>query len=232
MVALSYGLANLMGCTVNKEIQDRLLKIENRLSELEKMLKPLRDEPEEQKEAFNVPVGNSFVLHAKDSENKGDKAHIVVFSNFQCPYCAQADAALRKLLEDPELKDQIDIVFKHFPFDRHPFARPASKAALAAGEQGSDKFWQMTEMLFKNQDKLSDENFVKWAKEINLDVAKFQKDLKDNDKKYDEMINEDIKIGAEQAKLQGTPWILIDGWVLTKGLSPADIKEEIKKRKK
>lgn len=230
--SLLVSLAWLSGCTVNKALEERLRKIEERLDAIEKMLAPPKEEPQEQSEAYNIPIGTSYVLHGKDSATKEGKAHVVVFSNFQCPYCAQADTALRQLLDDPKLKDRIDVVFKHFPFPRHPFARPASKAALAAGEQGNDKFWAMVDKLFKNQDALSEANFVKWAKELKLDIPKFQKDLKDNDKKYDDIINEDIKLGENAAKLQGTPWILVDGWVLTKGITAADIEEKLNKRMK
>lgn len=227
-VPLIICLMTLGACTVDKKTQERLTKIEQRLEAIEKMLTPPKDEHPEQKEAFDIPVGNSFVLPMPGGANK---AHIVVFSNFQCPYCAQADEKLRALLKDPKIADRVDVVFKHFPFDRHPFARPASKVALAAGEQGNDKFWAMVDKLFKNQEKFSDANFSLWAKEIGLNMPKFQKDLKDNDKKYDEIINEDIKLGAEKAQLRGTPWIVVDGWLLEGDITPATIESMLNKKK-
>jgi len=234
--SLLLSLAWLSGCNVKKledrvaQLEEKLGKVEAKLDGIEKMLTPPKEEPEEQKEAYKVPVGKSFVLNAKGSKPDEGKAHVIVFSNFQCPYCAQADTALRQLLNDPKFKDKIDLVFKHFPFARMPFARPASKAALAAGEQGNDKFWEMTELLFKNQNSLSPENFKKWAKEIKLNVPKFEKDLKEKDKEYDEIINEDMKVGEQQAHLQGTPWVLVNGWVLSKGVSAAAVEELLNKK--
>ena len=52
---------------------------------------------------------------------------------------------------------------------------PASKAALAAGKQG--KFWEMHAKLFANMRELTPDNFKKWAGELTLDVARFEKDM-------------------------------------------------------
>jgi protein-disulfide isomerase len=209
----------------DKKTQEAIAKIEARLDAVEKIVMPPKEEPEVQKEAFVVPVGDSYVLGPKDA-----KVSITVFSNFQCPYCSRADKALRELLKDEELKSTTNIVFKHFPFDRHTNARPASKATLAAGEQGTDKFWAMAEKIFANQNDLSDKNYQKWAKEIGLDMAKFNAALKTNDKKYDDMINADIKLGADAAQLRGTPWILVGGWLLDGDIDVPTIKKMIKEK--
>lgn len=212
----------LVGCTSNKKFDEAIAKINQRLEALEKLVMPPAQEPEAQTKAFDIPVGNSFVLGKKDAP-----VSITVFSNFQCPYCGKADKDLRVLLNDPELKEKINIIFKHFPFERHVNARPASKAALAAGEQGNDKFWAMTEKNFANQSALTSENFEKWAKEIGLDVAKFKADLVSNNQKYDDIINADMKLGEEGAKLDATPWFLINGWIYEDDINAADIKKFI-----
>jgi len=194
----------LSGCTVDKKIYDMLAQIEKRLDVIEKIVLPPKEEL--QQSAYVIPVGNSPVLGKADAKNS-----IVVFTNYQCPFCARADASLREVIKDNELKDKLNLVFKHFPFERHQMARPASKAAMAAGEQG--KFWEMTEIIFANQKDLSAENIQAWAKKIGLNIEKFNSDLKANDEKYEAQINEDLKLGAEGAHLKGTPWILIDGWL-------------------
>lgn len=194
----------ITGCTVDKKIYDMIAQIEKRLDVIEKIVLPPKEEV--QQSAYVVPVGKSPVLGKADAKNS-----IVVFTNYQCPFCARADIALREVIKDNELKDQVNLVFKHFPFDRHQMARPASKAAMAAGEQG--KFWDMTEIIFANQKDLNAENIQVWAKKIGLDMNKFNSDLKANDEKYDAQINEDLKLGAEEAHLKGTPWILVGGWL-------------------
>ncbi|MCA9508326.1 MAG: DsbA family protein [Myxococcales bacterium] len=204
------------GGLVTKYLLDKLTQAEARIDVIEKVIFPPKEEEEVQKEAFDVPVGNSFVLGPKDAP-----ISVTVFSNFQCPYCAMADTALRTLVNNEKLQGKVNLVFKHFPFDRHASARPASKAAFAAGEQGNDKFWAMSEKIFAHQSDLKEKNpeqlnkmFTAWAKEIGCDVNKFEADLKANDQKYDDQINQDIKLGAEKAELRGTPWILVNGWLL------------------
>ncbi len=222
------ALLLLNGCTkTDPKVLESIAKIEARLDAIEKIIMPPKEEVNEQKEAYVLPIGESFVLGDKDAP-----IAITVFSNFQCPYCSQADKALRELLKDEELKSKIKIVFKHFPFERHVNARPAAKVSLAAGEQGSEKFWAMADKIFTNQKDLSDANYQKWAKEIGLDLAKFNSALKANGAKYDAQIDADIKLGAEAAKLRGTPWILVGGWLLPDdgGIDAPTIKKMIKEK--
>ena len=115
-------------------------------------------------------------------------------------------------------------MFKHFPLSFHKAARPASKAALAAGEQGHDCFWEMTKKLYGGQKDLTDENFKKWAKEVKcvkasggvataLDANKFWSDFTTKDADYEKMIEDDMKV-ATAANIRGTPTFLLNGWKL------------------
>lgn len=225
MLAIS-AMVFISGCNKKKldDLEEKVAKIDARLAAIEKMITPPSDEPAAQEKAYEIPVEDSYVLGKKDA-----RVGITVFSNFECPYCARADKALRELVKNDELKDTINVVFKHFPFERHQEARPASKAALAAGEQG--KFWEMSEKIFLNQSNLNQATYKKVAKEVGLDMAKFEKDLKDNDQKYNAIIDRDIKVGAETAKLQGTPWILVGGWLLQGDINAETIKKMIAEKK-
>jgi len=220
------GMLFLNGCTKDKQVIERIEKIEARLEAIEKLINPPKEEPQVQKEAYLVPVGTSHVLG-----NPNAKVNIVVFSNFECPYCSRADKQIRELLNDPTMKDKINVAFKHFPFDRHSNARPAAKASLAVGEQGNEKFWAMTDKIFSNQESLSPASYEKWAKEVGADLTKFKADLAANDKKYDDIINADIKLGSEAAQLKGTPWILVGGWLLEGELSAGTINNMIEEKK-
>lgn len=223
---LSLGLLLLLmnGCTsLEKKIQelDALVKkLEARIEAIEKLIMPPSEEPVAQQQAYEIPLEDSPAY-----PSDAPQLPIVVFSNFQCPYCARADKTLREIANDPALQGKVKIVFKHFPFDRHPEAKPAAKAALAAKEQG--KFWEMTDEIFTHQDAMNEKNYKEWAKKIGLDVAKFTKDLKDNDQKYNEIIDRDIKMGVEKAKLEGTPWILVGGWLMQGELTAESVKKMI-----
>lgn len=209
------SLMGLLAVGCNKDsspgMADKLDALEKRIAELEKRPAfPQRPPaPPAQATAYVLPIGQSHVLG-----NKEAPVTITVFSDFQCPFCAKIDPILEQAMKDPELKDKINVVFKHFPLSFHKEAKPASKAALAAGEQGSDKFWKMSEAIFKNQASLTTDNFTKWAKEIGLNVPKFTKDLKDNDAKYEEVIKADTELGIKVANVRGTPSLFVGGWEL------------------
>ena len=122
---------------------------------------------------------------------------------------------IRALIVSGVPKDKIKVTFKHFPLSFHKDAKPASKAALAARDAGGmDAFWKMSEKLYANQRALTTENFSVWAKEIGLDVKKFEKTLADNDAKYEEEIKADSELGAKEAKVRGTPSLFVNGWEL------------------
>ena len=67
------------------------------------------------------------------------------------------------------------VVFKHFPLSFHKDAPLASEACLAAGAQG--KFWEMHDLLFKNQRALKRPDLEKYAQELGLNLDTFKKAL-------------------------------------------------------
>lgn len=169
----------------------------------------------------DVAVGDSAVL----GEAKAPVT-IVEFSDFQCPFCGRAIPAIQQV--EKEYKDKVKVVFKHNPLPFHANARPAALAAEAAKEQG--KFWQMHDKLFSNQQALARENLVSYAKEIGLDVGKFEKSL--DAKKGDTQIDKDLADG-QKAGVNGTPTFFINGRRLV-GAVPAEnfksiIDDELKK---
>lgn len=194
-----------------KELEDRLAKLEKQVQVLEKQAKakPRRPQKEPQKAAYKIPVGSSPIMGKKDAP-----VNVVIFSDFQCPFCSRVDPVLKDIVKDPSLKDKVNVVFKHFPLSFHKDAKPAAKASLAAFDQGPDYFWQMKEKLYANMRDLKPDNFKKWAKEIGLDVKKFEADLAANDAKYEEIIKADMKLGQTEAKVRGTPSIFVNGWEL------------------
>jgi protein-disulfide isomerase len=211
--------------SVNKELEEKIEKLEKAVEELKKGAAPAQRPPQpEQTAAYSIPVGESAILG-----NPNAKINVSVFTDYQCPFCARVDPMLHEVIKDPELKDKVNVVFKHFPLSFHKDAKPASKAALAAKEQGNENFWKMSEKLYANQRELTPENFSKWAKEIGIDVKKFEADLKNNDAKYEALIAEDMKVGQTSAKVRGTPSIFVGGWEL-KQRSVDGVKDIIKEK--
>jgi len=159
------------------------------------------------KRAIKVDVGNA---PTKGPENA--PVTIVEFSDFQCPFCSRVVPTVKQILD--EYPGKVRFAFRNNPLPFHQNAASAAKAALAAKEQG--KFWEMHDALFENQKDLSDDGIRKIAKQVGLNMAKFEKDWKSN--KYDDEIAKDIDF-ARQNGATGTPAFFING-VLVTGAQP------------
>ena len=105
--------------------------------------------------------------------------------------------------------DQVKLVVKHFPLQSHKYARKASKAALAANEQG--KFLEFHRRLFENYNVLNDDKIQDIAKELDLDMEKFNKDTTSS--VFQNLINRDVRNG-KKIGVRGTPTIFINGKLL------------------
>ena len=128
---------------------------------------------------------------------------IYEFSDFQCPHCKTASPYLKKIIEQSNGK--VKLVFKQYPLQGHPKARDAAKATIAADKQG--KFWEMHDLLFKNQDDLQTANLDDYAKELGLDMKRFKADMqsKDTEKKVEADIAE-----GHAVRVESTPTIFVN----------------------
>lgn len=106
-------------------------------------------------------------------------------------------------------RGKIKIAFKHFPIPSHRLAMKASQAAMAAGRQG--KFWEYHDRIFDNFDKLTEEMFTQFAKELGLDLKRFNVDR--IDPVIEGLIQRDLN-EARTAGVRGTPTIFINGKLL------------------
>jgi protein-disulfide isomerase len=130
---------------------------------------------------------------------------IVEYGDYECPYCGQAYPVTKALQE--RLGDQLRFVFRNFPLaEAHPHAEHAAEAAEAAAAQG--KFWEMHDLLYQNQDALEDEDLVRYAQTLNLDVPRFVKDMEEH--RYADRVREDFRSGARSG-VNGTPTFFING---------------------
>lgn len=120
-----------------------------------------------------------FAINEKDwvySKNNS-KVTLIEYLDFQCPACANTFPMVSKIKE--EYKDKIQYVVRHYPLPSHPYGFEASQAAEAAGQQG--KFWEMHDILFKNQRTWSIADDVEatlrsYALDLKLDMTKFDSD--------------------------------------------------------
>lgn len=104
--------------------------------------------------------------------------------------------------------NEVKLIFLSHPLRSHRFAKKAAVAAFAARRQG--KFWDYHDRLFENYDSLSDQKFRQIARELGLDLERFEKDM--NDLRIVARINQDIRLGAYmQPRVTETPSVFING---------------------
>jgi protein-disulfide isomerase len=170
-------------------------------------------------EVYKVPLG--------DSPGRGGskpRVTVVVFSEFQCPFCARVTPTLEQLLKS--YGDDVRVVFKHRPLPFHERALPAALAAEAAREQG--KFWEMHDKLFANQGALGAAELERYAVELGLDLARWKAAMAGGRARIDA----DAAL-ADQLAVNGTPTFFINGRPLV-GAQPlakfkALVDEELKR---
>ena len=171
----------------------------------------------------NQPVQTDFpqVKQLKTNDHtkwSSDKKNLLIeYSDFQCPACQNAHNILKTIeasgSADFEITKKVTFVYRHFPLSQiHNKANAAAYAAEAAGNQG--KFWEMTDLLFNNQQTWKESNnpqqedFVNYAKELKLDVDRFKKDIDSSEVKN--RVAEDLK-DAEQMGVNSTPTFFLNG---------------------
>jgi protein-disulfide isomerase len=118
-------------------------------------------------------------------------------------------------------QERVTLVFKHLPLSRiHAEAIPAAKAAWAAQEQG--KFWDYHNALFKQQDKLGEELYLKIANSLNLDLEKFNGDR--NSEHAITALEEDVKM-AQKIGVSGTPFFIMNGETFSGAVEISDMEK-------
>jgi protein-disulfide isomerase len=130
---------------------------------------------------------------------------IIEFSDFQCPFCKRVVPTLHQIME--KYPEQVRIIFRHLPLDRiHDRARPAAEAAACADHQ--EKFWAFHDIMFENNQALSDPDFSRFAAEAELDVDAFEKCVADRE--FEAIVQSDSEAAAALG-LRGTPAFFING---------------------
>ena len=129
---------------------------------------------------------------------------LVVYGDFECPYTAAAMREVDRLLADGAT---FEVAFRHFPLRSiHPHAQAAAEAAEAAAHQ--DRFWEMHDLLFRNQTRLEPADLRRLAERLGLDLGRF--DLDRADAAVLDRIDRDVETG-ELSGVDGTPSLFIDG---------------------
>jgi len=128
-----------------------------------------------------------------------DAPAVVVYGDYECPYCAALEVRLRSL--------PLRVAFRHFPRrSAHPRAHAAACAAEAAGLQGA--FWPMHDALFADPARLEDPHLWARAERLGLDVARFDADRRSAP--VTERVTADFR-GGLRAGVPTTPTLFLGG---------------------
>lgn len=130
---------------------------------------------------------------------------LIEFGDYQCPHCGAAFPIVKQL-QKTYVKNML-FAFRHFPLtNAHEFAFAAAVAAEAAGRQ--QRFWEMHDLIFENQDQLSEELFPELAESLSLNMAAFSRDQADP--ALTEKVEADFESGVRSG-VNGTPSFYVNG---------------------
>src|SRR3989338_1976998 len=174
-------------------------------------------------------VGAALLLGKREKNNSGEssrgfnidyskgqkigsgsaKVKLVEFSDFQCPACKAAEPFVKQVIE--KNKENLQLIYRHFPLSQHIHAREAANFAEYASAEG--KFWLVHDKLFETQQdwsapKNAIDYFVNLGIQYGLDEAKIREAVEKD--QFAAVINEDLA-AAQVYKVNATPTFFLNG---------------------
>jgi predicted DsbA family dithiol-disulfide isomerase len=201
---------------IDLETDGRVRRYRERVEALEKeaRIDVFLDEPRRR-----VEIGD----HSPILGNADAKVKVVMFSDYECPYCRAAQSTVRQLTE--RYGGQVAVAVKQLPFENHPLAMPAARAAVCAAGQG--RFWQFHNDVFAAP-AITEAALQDAARTAGLDLATFD-DCRTSPAS-EQAVLRDV-LDARRTGINVTPSYLINGKVLrgpTAQVLQAAIAEELK----
>ena len=140
------------------------------------------------------------------------KITIVVFSDFECPYCREFAKTIRDNVPK-KYPNEVRVVFEDFPIDSiHKWARAAAEAARCVANQKPESFWAFHDWMFEHQQEVNPAN----VREKTLDIGKGQSlDLTKLANCIDthataEQVEHSVEAGRA-LQIQQTPTVFVNG---------------------
>jgi protein-disulfide isomerase len=177
-----------------------------------------------------------------DTGSYQNNLRVIYFTDFQCPACKSFNPVFNQVKAD--YSDRVEFVYKHNPLDIHPFADEAAYSVQAVAAQDEEKAMDYIDLIFDNQDELSNSNLEVWASQIDIDQEKWKQDRGSSEiknivrtdledlKQANFPANERQPEGKPQGETTGTPTLLImndegvlDWW--EGGVTKGDFEEKL-----
>ncbi len=144
--------------------------------------------------------------------------NIVIFSDFRCSYCVKVEKDLQRIKE--EYQDKVKFIWKDYPEQkRNSNSWQAALAARCAQEQ--NKFWPYHDLLYQNTPNLSQDLYMKLARDLDLDIKKFEECLQ-NENVASKI--EDNILEADALEIKGVPFIYINDQEIPGNLGLKDLR--------
>jgi protein-disulfide isomerase len=130
---------------------------------------------------------------------------LVEYGDYECPHCGHAYPIVQQLQE--HFGSKLRVVYRNFPLrELHPNAQSAAESAEFAGAH--DKFWEMHDLLFENQEQLGGSLYLALAKSLSLSPKALVKALEGEE--YAEKVSIDFN-GGVRSGVNGTPTFFVNG---------------------
>ncbi len=150
---------------------------------------------------LKVPVGPDD--HAQGPADA--PGTLVEYGDYECPHCGHAYPIIKALQK--RFGKQLRFAFRHFPLrEIHPNAEAAAETAEFAGTHG--KFWEMHDLIFENQNSLSEQMLGELAQRLTLDRQALREALGSG--AFAERVRKDFS-GGVRSGVNGTPTFFING---------------------
>jgi protein-disulfide isomerase len=151
--------------------------------------------------ALKIPVSSRD--HIAGDENA--RITLVEYGDYQCPHCARAHPIVKRLQK--HFGKDLRFVFRNFPLNEiHPFAESAAETAEFAAQ--FDRFWEMHDAIFENQENLGPELLLQLTQSLGLSESQLRQALAIH--QYTEGVRQDL-IGGARSGVNGTPSFFISG---------------------
>ena len=146
---------------------------------------------------------------------------IVMYTDYQCPYCRQAHVALKQLLAEDK---KVRILYRDWPIFG-PASEQAARLAIASKWQG--RHTEFHDALMRTPGKLSDETIRAAARKAGVDWARLQADLKTHGPEIEALLQRN-DVQANALGLDGTPGFIIGETLVPGGIELAGLREMVK----
>ena len=130
---------------------------------------------------------------------------LVEYGDYECPHCGRAYSIIKRIQK--HFGKSLRFVFRNFPLSElHPQAESAAETAEFAGARG--KFWEMHDLLFENQERLSGALYLELAEQLSLPSEALRQALEEGT--YRTRVRADFSSGVRSG-VNGTPTFFING---------------------